>query len=291
VFPLSRFSETTDRVARLTASAPVVAVLVAGIGATGSATSAQQADTVAGTQVDPDDVHLESRIVVWNGPVDFGANELTLVVSEQATGDVATTATGDGGDAGGGTGDAGGGGGGLPLGTIAALGVVIAVAAGVLYRQQGGGSSADGPGSSTGAGDAPGGTDGDAAVPSDAPESSASASEDGGGTAAESAGVADADAPDPEADPTDDGGDGAGAAAVGFDLLAVAGVRVSLLVPSATGYLLTHVIAYYSSLQITEVQAQPLDPEFDVRANPLRLATLSIPGALVLLPAVSVVGD
>lgn len=158
MFPLSRFSETTDRVACLTASAPVVAVLVAGIGATGSA-------------------------------------------------------TGDGGDAGGGTGDAGGGGGGLPPGTIAALGVVIAVAAGVLYRQQGGDSSADGPGSSTGAGDAPGGTDGDAAVPSDAPESSASASEDGGGTAAESAGVADADAPDPEADPTDDGGDGAGAAA------------------------------------------------------------------------------
>jgi hypothetical protein len=84
---------------------------------------------------------------------------------------------------------------------------VIAVAAGVLYRQQGGGSSADGPGSSTGAGDTPGGTDGDAAVPSDAPESSASASEDGGGTAAESAGVADADAPDPEAAATDDGDD------------------------------------------------------------------------------------
>ena len=113
--------------------------------------------------------------------------------------------------------------------------------------------------------------------------------EDRGGTAAESAGVADADAPDPEADPTDDGGDGAGAAAVGFDLLAVAGVRVSLLVPSATGYLLTHVIVYYSSLQITEVQGQPLDPEFDVRTNPLRLATLSIPGALVLMPAASVV--
>ena len=79
--------------------------------------------------------------------------------------------------------------------------------------------------------------------------------------------------------------------AVGFDLLAGIGVQFSLLVPFATGYLLTHVIAYYSSLQITEVQAQPLDPEFDVRANPLRLATLSIPGALVLLPAVSVVGD
>ena len=162
-------------------------------------------------QPDPDDVRAESRIVVWNGPVDFGANELTLVVSEQATGDVATTATGDGGDAGGGNGDAGGGG--LPLGVIAALGVVIAVAAGVLYRQQGGGSSADGSGSPTAAGDVPRGTGGDAAAPSDASESSASASEGGDGTAAESAGVADADAPDSEADPTDAGGDNAGAAA------------------------------------------------------------------------------
>lgn len=79
--------------------------------------------------------------------------------------------------------------------------------------------------------------------------------------------------------------------AIVFDLLAGFGVQFSLLVPFATGYLLTHVIAYYSSLQITEVQGQPLDPEFDVRANPLRLATLSIPGALVLMPAASVVGD
>ena len=77
--------------------------------------------------------------------------------------------------------------------------------------------------------------------------------------------------------------------AIVFDLLAGFGVQFSLLVPFATGYLLTHVITYYSSLQITEVQGQPLDPEFDVRTNPLRLATLSIPGALVLMPAASVV--
>ena len=73
--------------------------------------------------------------------------------------------------------------------------------------------------------------------------------------------------------------------AVSFDLLARFGVRFSLLVPFAVGYFLTHVIVYYSSLRITDVQSQPLDPEFDIRENPLRLATLSIPGALLLLPA------
>jgi uncharacterized membrane protein len=73
--------------------------------------------------------------------------------------------------------------------------------------------------------------------------------------------------------------------AISFDLLAAFGVRFSLLVPFAVGYLLTHVIVYYSSLRITDVQSQPLDPEFDIRDNPLQLATLSIPGALLLLPA------
>ncbi|GGJ02672.1 hypothetical protein GCM10008995_10550 [Halobellus salinus] len=72
--------------------------------------------------------------------------------------------------------------------------------------------------------------------------------------------------------------------AVLFDVLAAFGVRFSLPVPFAVGYLLTHVIVYYSSLRITDVQSQPLDPEFDIRENPLRLATLSIPGALLLLP-------
>jgi len=45
------------------------------------------------------------------------------------------------------------------------------------------------------------------------------------------------------------------------------------------------VIVYYSSLHITDVQSQPLDPEFNIRENPLQLITLSIPGALILLPA------
>jgi hypothetical protein len=74
--------------------------------------------------------------------------------------------------------------------------------------------------------------------------------------------------------------------AIVFDLLATQfGVRFSLVVPFGIGYLLTHVIIYYSSLRITDVQGQPLDPDFDIRENPLRLATLSIPGALILLPA------
>ncbi|RLM57168.1 hypothetical protein DVK02_05090 [Halobellus sp. Atlit-31R] len=75
------------------------------------------------------------------------------------------------------------------------------------------------------------------------------------------------------------------ATAIVFDLLATQlGVRYSLLVPFTIGYVLTHVIVYYSSLHITDVQSQPLDPDFDIRENPLQLVTLSIPGALILLP-------
>jgi len=76
------------------------------------------------------------------------------------------------------------------------------------------------------------------------------------------------------------------ATAIVFDVLATyLGVRFSLLVPFATGYVFTHVIVYYSSLRITDVQSQPMDPDFDIRETPLQLATLSIPGALLLLPA------
>jgi hypothetical protein len=73
--------------------------------------------------------------------------------------------------------------------------------------------------------------------------------------------------------------------AIVFDLLATQfGVRYSLLVPTLVAYTLTHVIVYYSSLRITDVQSKPLAPDFDLRENPLRLAPLSIPGALILLP-------
>ncbi|MFB6091985.1 MAG: hypothetical protein ABEK02_03120 [Haloquadratum sp.] len=74
--------------------------------------------------------------------------------------------------------------------------------------------------------------------------------------------------------------------AIVFDVLATyLGVRFPLVVPFAVGYAVTHVIVYYSSLRITDVQSQPLDPDFDIRDNPLQLATLAIPGALILLPS------
>ncbi|WP_049985773.1 hypothetical protein [Halobellus rufus] len=74
--------------------------------------------------------------------------------------------------------------------------------------------------------------------------------------------------------------------AIVFDVLATQfGVRFALAVPFVIGYALTHVIVYYSSLRITDVQSQPMDPNFDIRENPLQLVTLAIPGALVLLPA------
>ncbi|MFB6089466.1 MAG: hypothetical protein ABEJ97_00275 [Halobellus sp.] len=74
--------------------------------------------------------------------------------------------------------------------------------------------------------------------------------------------------------------------AVVFDLLArLFGTTYPLVVPFAVAYGLTHVIVYYSSLHITDVQSQPLDPNFDIRENPLQLVTLSIPGALILLPS------
>jgi hypothetical protein len=72
--------------------------------------------------------------------------------------------------------------------------------------------------------------------------------------------------------------------AVVFDVLATQfGVRYSLLVPFVFGYVITHVTVYYSCLRITDVQSEPLDPEFDIRENPLRFVALSIPGALILL--------
>ena len=75
------------------------------------------------------------------------------------------------------------------------------------------------------------------------------------------------------------------ATAIVFNLLATQfGIRYSILVPTVIAYSLTHVIVYYSSLRITDVQGEPLDPDFDIREHPLRLATLSIPGALILLP-------
>lgn len=76
----------------------------------------------------------------------------------------------------------------------------------------------------------------------------------------------------------------ASATAILFDVLArQLGLTYPLAVPFLFGYVVTHVTVYYSCLRITDVQSEPLDPDVDIRQNPLKLAALSIPGALILL--------
>lgn len=72
--------------------------------------------------------------------------------------------------------------------------------------------------------------------------------------------------------------------AILFDVLASQfGVRYPIIVPCVFAYVITHVVVYYSCLRITDLQSQPLDPDFDIRQNPMKLMALSIPGALILL--------
>ncbi|WP_313685542.1 hypothetical protein [Halobellus marinus] len=57
--------------------------------------------------------------------------------------------------------------------------------------------------------------------------------------------------------------------AIVFDLLATQfGMQYPMLVPFTIAYVATHLIVYYSSLRITDVQGEPLDPDFDIRENP-----------------------
>ncbi|WP_336024913.1 helix-turn-helix transcriptional regulator [Halobellus salinisoli] len=104
--------------------------------------------TLDTAQPDPDDTRLGSRLVVWNGPLDFGPNEPTLVAVE-STGDGVTTTPAD---------DAGAGDGANPLRYDVVALVVVAAGAGgwLLYRRRGGRShvggdstGADATGSST----------------------------------------------------------------------------------------------------------------------------------------------
>jgi len=138
-------------------------------------------------QPEPDDVRAESRLVVWNGQLDFGSNEPTLVVSEQAAGGTTTTAPGDSG--GNGNGDGGSEGGDLPLGAIAVVGLVAVVAAGYLYWNRGGEGPVGTPDSPAGGGAATSGTTGDAAA-ADTAGSDDAAAGGGDGTAAAAAGAA-----------------------------------------------------------------------------------------------------
>ena len=171
-------------------------------------------------QPDPDDVRSESRIVVWNGQVDFGANEPTLVVTERTAGGSTTTTTApaDGGEDSGSDGDGSEPGtddGGLPLGSIAAIGFVALVAAGFIYWKREGDSDIGAPDSPAGGGAASsepaGGAPSAGASGSDAPategrDDATAASADAVGSGA-----------DGTADAADADGDAAGAAAAGAD--------------------------------------------------------------------------
>mgnify|MGYP000529937722 CR=1 FL=1 len=161
-------------------------------------------------QPDPDDVRSESRLVVWNGQVDFGPNEPTLAVTEQAAGEPTTTAPGDGGGndgSDGGTDD-----GGLPLGAIAAIGVVALVAAGVVYWRREGGSAVGASGHPAGGGTTPGTTGDGAAAAASGSDDSETDGRDGAEAASAGGGGA-------ATDDADDGasGDAAGAGAAADD--------------------------------------------------------------------------
>mgnify|MGYP000197523431 FL=1 len=97
-------------------------------------------------QPEPDDTRSESRLVVWNGPLDFGSNEPTLVVTESAAGGATTTPTDGGGDAGGGDADGGDAGGTnwVVLGAIALLVVAAGIGGWLLYRRRTGDSASGG---------------------------------------------------------------------------------------------------------------------------------------------------
>jgi len=112
-------------------------------------------------QPQPADTRLESRIVVWAGPLEFGQNEPVLVVVEQPpdAGDGTTSVGGDGDAGDGSAGDDGASddgrtNDGIGSGALLALGAVLVVAAGAggwfAYRRYGerdadrGGASRDG---------------------------------------------------------------------------------------------------------------------------------------------------
>ena len=94
-------------------------------------------------QPDPDDLRTESQVAAWNGPVEFGANEPTLVVTAAAADGTTTTAPAGGGDSGdGGTGSGTDSDTNLPIGAIIVVGLLAATAGWFLYRQRDGGDTA-----------------------------------------------------------------------------------------------------------------------------------------------------
>jgi hypothetical protein len=149
---------------------------------------------VEAVRPDPDDLRTESRIAVWNGPVDFGSNEPTLAVTDRATGTTATTTAGAGaGDGGQGDDSDGDAGSGLPTGAIVAAVVAAVVAAGLVYRWRGDDPVA-GAGPTAGSGGTPAADAADAAGPAPGGDAGGAAAGSGGAGATASDDAADAGA-------------------------------------------------------------------------------------------------
>ena len=162
-------------------------------------------------QPDPDDIRSESRIAVWNGQVDFGPDEPTLVVTQQAAaGTTTTTPSGGGGNGDGDGSDGGTDDGGLPTGAIVAIGFVVLAAAGVVYWRREGDSAVDASGSPAASG---------------APSAGTAA----GGAAADASGADDpaAERDGASGDAAGDGTDGTAADAVDADGDAAAGAAAT----------------------------------------------------------------
>ena len=128
-------------------------------------------------QPDPDDLRTESRVAAWNGPVEFGANEPTLVVTEAAADGTTTTApAGSSGSGDDGTGSGTDSGSSLPIGAILVGGLVAAIAGWFLYRQRDAGDTAGAPDAATA---------GDGAPPSTTDDDGAAGTSAAAGTTAE----------------------------------------------------------------------------------------------------------
>ncbi|MFC7202005.1 hypothetical protein ACFQJC_00625 [Haloferax namakaokahaiae] len=68
-----------------------------------------------------------------------------------------------------------------------------------------------------------------------------------------------------------------------FEGLTMAGIHYPIIVPATFAYVVTHITVYYSCLRITDLQAEPLDPDIVIKHNPFRALVLGVPGSLLLI--------
>jgi len=61
--------------------------------------------------------------------------------------------------------------------------------------------------------------------------------------------------------------------AITFDLLTMAGVEFSLVLPASLGYAVFHLVLYRSSVSVTRLQGTPFDPETALSSESLRQIT------------------